>query len=136
MHAPVTIDEILAAIPTLDRTDLRRLARASQRHLLEPRVPVATLERDALAAAGEETAARVEDDRRRARSLLAARLVDFKELRADHTYKTAVNAAIDAVVLGVHAREHLGAAAADGLVAAWIEATADRPGAERPPLGS
>ena len=136
MHSTLTIDEILAAIPTLDRTGLRRLARASQRHLLEPRVPVATLERDALATADEATTALVAEDRRRARSLLAARLVDFKELRADHTYKTAVNAAIDAVVLAVHARDHLGEATADGLAAAWLEATADRPGTERPPQES
>jgi hypothetical protein len=122
MHPLLTIDDILTGIPALDRDGLRRLARAAQRHLLEPRVPVATLEREALAAAGEETAALVEEDRRRARSLLAARLTEFKELRADHTYKQAVNAAVDAAVLVVHAREHLAPTHADVLAAAWIEA--------------
>jgi hypothetical protein len=126
MQQALTIDDILAGIPTLDRDGVRRLARAAERHLLNPRMPVGTLERDAKAAGGEELAARIDEDQRAARTLMAARLAEYKELRADHTYKTAVNAAIDAAVLSVHAREHLGEANADGLAAAWVEATGDR----------
>lgn len=124
----LTIDDILATIPTLDRDGIRRLARAAQRHLLEPRVPVATIEREAAAAANDDLAARVETDRGRARALLAARLAEFKELRADHTYKTAVNAAVDAAVLAVHGRDALPAGHPDRLAAAWIEATGGRAG--------
>lgn len=122
----LTIDDILATIPTLDRDGIRRLARAGQRHLLEPRVPVATIEREAAATAGDDLAARIEADRGRTRALLAARLTEFKELRADHTYKTAVNAAVDAAVLAVHGRDSLPSGHADRLAAAWIEATGGR----------
>jgi hypothetical protein len=126
MQQSLTIDDILAGIPNLDRDGVRRLARAAQRHLLTPQIPVGTLEREAIEAGGDELADRVKGDRGRARSLMAARLAEYKELRADHTYKTAVNAATDAAVLSVHAREHLGEAQADNLAAAWVEATADR----------
>lgn len=125
----LTIDHVLATIPTLDRDGIRRLARAGQRHLLEPQVPVATIEREAVAAASDDLATRVQTDRGRARALLAARLAEFKELRADHTYKTAVNAAVDAAVLAIHGRDALPSGHADRLAAAWIEATGGRTGA-------
>jgi hypothetical protein len=126
MQPTLTISEILERIPSLDRDDLRALARASERHLLNPRVPVASLERDAYAKAGDDVSARVSADRALARTALSDRLRQFKELRADHTYKTALNAAMDAAVLAVHASEYLGEANTNVLSAPWIEATADR----------
>jgi hypothetical protein len=131
MHARLTMEDILAGIESLDRDGLRSLARASERHLLNPRVPVATLERDALAKAGDDVSERVKNDRARARKALSGRLREYKELRADHTYKTALNAAVDAVVLGVNAGEYLGEVNTNVLTAPWIEATGDRPGAGR-----
>jgi hypothetical protein len=131
MQPTLTIEDILADITSLDRDGLRALARASERHLLKPRVPVASLEKDALTGAGDTLAARVQDDRKRAREALSGRLAEFKELRADHTYKTALNAAVDAAVLTVHASDHLGEANSNVLSAPWIEAFGDRPSGER-----
>jgi hypothetical protein len=126
MQSRLTIEDILAEITSFDRDGLRALARASERHLLNPRVPVASLERDALATAGDEVAARVKADRGLARKALSRRLAEYKELRADHSYKTALNAAVDAAVLAVHARDHLGEPNTTVLAAPWAEATGDR----------
>jgi hypothetical protein len=131
MRSTLTIDDILTAITSLDRAGLRALARASERHLLNQRVPVASLERDALTNAGDTVSARVMADRRRARKVLSGRLAEFKELRADHTYKTALNAALDAAVLTVHASGYLGEANSNVLSAPWVEAFGDRPTDER-----
>jgi hypothetical protein len=131
MRSMLTIDDILTDIAAVDRAGLRALARASERHLLSRRVPVATLEKDALADAGDTLSARVQADRRRARKALSGRLAEFKELRADHTYKTALNVAVDAAVLTVHASGYLGEASSDLLRAPWVEAFRDRPSGER-----
>jgi hypothetical protein len=126
MRPTLTIEDILADITSLDRDGLRALARASERHLLSQRVPVASLEKDALTDAGDTVSARVQKDRKRARRALSGRLAEFKELRADHTYKTALNAALDAAVLTVHASGYLGEASSNVLSAPWVEAFGDR----------
>lgn len=126
MQPRLTVDDILTEITSFDRDGLRALARAAERHLLDPRVPLASLERDALAKAGNDVAARVKGDRALARKALSRRLAEYKELRADHTYKTALNAAVDATVLAVHASEYLGEENTNVLAAPWAEATGDR----------
>jgi hypothetical protein len=125
---PNEIDTMLERIAGFEREDVRRLARAAERHHLDTRLPFGSLQRDVLAFAEADhpgTGDTLKAAQAALRQAMAARLREFPELRSDHTYKTAVQSALKRAAFALVAREHLAEGVYDRLLAPWREAISD-----------
>jgi hypothetical protein len=125
---PTVIDSMLERIAGFERDDVRRLARAAERHHLDSRLPFGSLQRDVLAFAEADhpgTGETLKAAQAALRQAMAARLREFPELRSDHTYKTAVQSALRRAAFALVAREHLAEGVYDRLLAPWREAIGD-----------
>lgn len=128
MTIPATIEAMSARIAELDRDELRRLARATQQRHLGPGLPFASLQRAVITEAADRDPgldASVKEAQRRVRQAMAAKLAEFKELRADHTYKTAVQSAVKRAAFAFVARDVLPGETVDQLLAPWREVAGD-----------
>jgi chromosome segregation ATPase len=126
--APSQIGALIERIETLDRDEIRRLARAAERHQFDPKLPLASAQREALEGARDEAPeleAQIDQAQSAVRRAMAARLAQFKELRADHTYKRAVQTALGNAAFAIVARDHLSQPLFDRLVAPWRELTGE-----------
>jgi hypothetical protein len=125
---PTAIGSMLDRISRFERDDVRRLARAAERHHLDTRLPFGSLQRDVLAFAEADrpgTGDTLKAAQQTLRSAMAARLREFPELRSDQTYKTAVQSALKRAAFAFIAREHLAEGVYDRLLAPWREAIGD-----------
>ncbi|MGI8657867.1 MAG: hypothetical protein ACR2K4_03735 [Candidatus Limnocylindria bacterium] len=125
---PTEIEVMVDRITGFERDDVRRLARAAERHHLDTRLPFGSLQRDVLAFAEVDhpgTGETLKAAQAALRQAMAARLREFPELRSDHTYKTAVQSALKRAAFALVAREHLAEGAYNRLLAPWREAISD-----------
>lgn len=127
-EARVAIAEQISA---LEFDDVRGLARAAERQLMEGATgshatsPLlfADAQTRLLEEAGEERTSEYESARDLARRQMATRLREFPRLRADRTFKTAINAALGNVVLAVLMSERIEAADFNALTTPWRSVT-------------
>lgn len=122
---PTEIEFMVDRIAGFERDDVRRLARAAERHHLDTRLPFGSLQRDVIAFADADqpgTGDTLKAAQGALRQAMAARLREFPELRSDHTYKTAAQSALKRAAFALVAREHLATGVYDRLLAPWREA--------------
>jgi hypothetical protein len=115
------IDAMLAHVAQLDRDGVRRLARASERQHLEPGLPFGRAAEELLES-DPALRQRVEQAQDRVRAALADRLRGFPELRSDHTYKTAAQAALARAAFAVSVGGRITSPERDLLLGPWREA--------------
>jgi hypothetical protein len=118
-------------IGSLEHDEVRALAQQAERQLMsgvagsEATSPLLFPDAQAalLAEAGDETAAEYESARSLARRQMANRLREFPRLRADRSFKTAINAALGNLVFALIMADRISEPDYNALTAPWRAVT-------------